>query len=366
MQLTNGTFAAITFAQMARIGEWQTFGMDHTDYFVMRLRRTLSEALDTRMERLKAQATKLMAQPNVQRTMEHNNLQSPEDFVNLAARCDITNGSQVPWVMNMVAKGQIRLPEDEERVKRALTIFERIKRTAQYTGPKDLNQVKTFRELEAVANRYEDAMTKRQGTAAVKTAKAEGRLPSGVSVVYEDEKFKVVKYELSPQEQQRALDARQHRYGGGGSGRAAYAPSSAGLALSRLCKEGTPSGKRIQWCVSSPETGDLDYLSGGPLFLIYKDGEPYILATHNWDQIMNIDDIPLAKAPGKYADYKDKAGRYRGPSPALQFLMSKLFHVPGISTEGKKNMLAFFPKDSPFRPGGDQPVGGSSPMSPGP
>jgi len=59
-------------------------------------------------------------------------------------------------------------------------------------------------------------------------------------------------------------------------------------ASAKLCK-GT------QWCVRAPNMYER-YSKDGPLYLIQKDGKPYVMAHYESGQFMDVDDIPLEKS----------------------------------------------------------------------
>ena len=60
---------------------------------------------------------------------------------------DPTGGKYLTWIAKQVKLGQLRFPEDQQKVHQRLVQFDHLKRKPQFPDAKDLNQYKTYSQL---------------------------------------------------------------------------------------------------------------------------------------------------------------------------------------------------------------------------
>jgi len=147
------------------------------------------------------------------------------------------------WIVRQVQAEQIRFPEDTEKVHEALSKFERLKNSPRFQAPKDIGQYRSYGDLA-------DAIDSATGQES-KKEKVRVKEVEGAQQVYDDGTYQVLKI-TTPE-------------------------SSAALC------HGT------DWCVKDPRFSK-DYLKDGPLYLILKNGEKYVLAHPESRQYKDVRD----------------------------------------------------------------------------
>ncbi len=164
---------------------------------------------------------------------------------------DPTRGKYSEWIVRQYKLNNIRIPEDNEKIKQLLLDF--IKKSNKLEN-KDISSYSPG-QLARVLDQFDDAGSKRE----IKKAGRAGKLvlPSGATLVLTSSELQFVQID-TPE------------------------------ASSILC-----SGTK--WCVANEEIAN-SYLADGPLFLIYKDNTRHVLLHLETDQCMDIYD---AKVPDR-------------------------------------------------------------------
>jgi len=162
------------------------------------------------------------------------------------AALDPTRGKYTEWIIRQHNNGAIRIPEDSEKITRLLKQFHRNK---QQLSDKDINNY--------TPGGLAKALDQIGGTSK-RQAKKKGRagklaLPPGAEQVLDKPPYQIVKI----------TDAK---------------------ASTIICS-GT------EWCTANLESAE-SYLEGGPLYVIYKNGDRYALAHAKSDQVMDVYDEP--------------------------------------------------------------------------
>jgi hypothetical protein len=157
-------------------------------------------------------------------------------------------GLYVPWILKLVSRGILKFPEDGEKVKETLTQFHTLKNAPQFTGNKDINSYKTYGDLAEAVNQNKEVKTKGQLN---RTA-----IEQGMQVIYEDPVYTIIKI-TTPQ------------------------------AAAKLCRD-------TKWCVKDPKFSK-DYLSQGPLFMLERNDQPYVLFHFETKSIKDIYDRSITK-----------------------------------------------------------------------
>lgn len=152
------------------------------------------------------------------------------------------------WLINMDIAGKIAFPEDIEKVKEALTIFDRVKKLANVNIPKDINQYKSYSELAKAIEPYETEISKGE--------RERVKVRKGSKEIYNDGLY-IVYWIDTPE------------------------------ASHDLCyKFGAKN-----WCTKDVSYAK-QYLTDGPLFMFLKDGKPYAQAHVESQSLMDKYDHP--------------------------------------------------------------------------
>lgn len=222
------------------------------------------------------------------------------------------------WLIVMIGTNRFRFPEDEYRIERALTIFNKVKNSPKIDINKDINKYTDFREFEQLMLKYEQSsqqntMTIRQWDKWIKT--------QGYTFVYSDSKFTMLRFDntgktvqLFPNNTtkyesdwipiefaQRDIQQLAHGEQLAPHNRRPGDPATvdiAAAAISRLTA-GT------SYCTAHPVTAQ-GYLNNGPLYVIYRDGALTFLVDHTWEQFANTSDEMLSTASGQVAYFLSK------------------------------------------------------------
>jgi hypothetical protein len=155
----------------------------------------------------------------------------------------------LPWITKLASRGVIKYPEDTEKVKETLAQFEQQKVAPDFQGSKDINSYKTYGDLAKT-------IELNQG----KTSKGLAKKISteqGIEHIYQDSNFMI--YKISTQE-----------------------------GASKLCRN-------TKWCIKDPKYGSF-YLQKGPLFMIVKNNEPYVLMHFETGSIKDAYDKSIDKS----------------------------------------------------------------------
>jgi hypothetical protein len=169
-------------------------------------------------------------------------------------------GSYLEWVVNRVSRGNIRWPEDKTRVLRALKEYNDLKKQPRYLKQHnvsaDINQY-TLHDLEKINRSI-------HGDPDLVPAPGEQILPATKwFATMNGGRDKIL------------------RIGGPGTD------------LKQSIKSACTLGEGTKWCTGGKDAEDSarHYLEKGPLFIIYRDGQPY--AQTDRDQLMDVHDYPI-------------------------------------------------------------------------
>jgi hypothetical protein len=120
----------------------------------------------------------------------------------------------------------------------------------------------------------------------------------------EDEMFKVLKFDAKGQgNDQLPLDYYErfdeYTFKQIQAAKASNA-SLAGFMTSKTALAVSDYARGSQWCVTSPRTAQ-QYLDSGPLYLVFKNGEKYMLCNHSFTDMRDVNDVNLS-TPGQITD----------------------------------------------------------------
>lgn len=272
-----------------------------------------------------------------------------KQFIRDFSQYDPTQGKNyMMFITRQVAAGAIRLPEDGILLKETLEKFMNFSRKATWKHPKDVMQYQHWRELQKLVGEYEKEMEVKtaQSTENILATKAkEGaevildmdvKALSGLpnykiymvstpiaatmfgkgtqwctSIQHDNNIYKAAKPD---QLDQIISNIVGHRETSTGNPWAGLTPEKAkqlilDLNAGNLAKKEikVPNIDRLDSALSTASS----YLRGGPLYIIYKNGAPYIQLTHDGSQIMDVSDM-----------------RLKTVSPALAVVLKELMDVP--------------------------------------
>lgn len=183
-------------------------------------------------------------------------LESPEDRINFAAKqfnvqpkfvqwyakADPTkNLEYINWLTKQAKRGYVRFPEDTEKIKESLMLFDRLKRLGNYKGKRDINKFEKYGDLAAELKEFEDIQSN--------TTHERIQIENGVEEIYSHSGVKI--FEVTTQE--------------------------AGAKLFRDTK----------WCVKDPK-----YFNSykPPFYMLTLAGRPHFLVHVEKHQIKNVND----------------------------------------------------------------------------
>jgi hypothetical protein len=327
------------------------------------------EDLENRIELLVGQVNKLDKKGSAKeraaldKFRQDNNLQEPEEIIRSLAQYDPSGtedtpkGTYVGWILTTLSTGQIRLPEDGSKVRNALTIFDKYKKTKRWEGETDINQYvpkknSSFSQLESITRKFQAELSQAGEPSSIRKW-VQWVERQGVEPFYKDERFEVLKFDASefmrgegqghekithevevvPRklmldkggkeievnwvpiwadenykttiyrtgEQRREWPPMSAEESGEGVG---YIVTPTAMALSRLA-----TGTAL--CVANPVAGQNWYLNKGPLYAMFKDnaqGENvmYLLSNHVWDEFMNDDNDAIVVSGSSTAYFMAK------------------------------------------------------------
>lgn len=183
-------------------------------------------------------------------------LESPEDRINFAAKqfnvlprfvhwyakADPTkNLEYILWITKQAKRQYVRFPEDTDKVKESLALFDRLKRLGNYKGKRDINKFEKYGDLAAELKEFEDTQSN--------TTHERIQIENGVEEIYNHSGVKI--FEVTTQE--------------------------AGAKLFRDTK----------WCVKDPK-----YFNSykPPFYMLTLAGRPHFLVHVEKHQIKNVND----------------------------------------------------------------------------
>ena len=157
-------------------------------------------------------------------------------------------GKYVPWMLKLASKGNITFPEDGPKVKEGLEQFLVQYKSSEFTGSKDINSYKTFGDLA-------ETLDENEGVAS-KTLTKKIKQEQGVDIIYNKRAYKIFK--ITTKE-----------------------------AAAKLCRH-------TKWCIKDTRYS-IHYLNRGPLYMITKNQEPYILFHFETGSIKDVYDRPISR-----------------------------------------------------------------------
>lgn len=237
---------------------------------------------------------------------KENNITDDNHLIQYLNQYDPTKeiAKYTQWIIRITGEGRIKLPEDGERLYKALSIFDKVKQSTKIPINKDINSYKHFREFEKLMQQYNEAaadnnLSVRQWEKWIKT--------KGYRKIYSDSKFTLLRFDMLGKKIEVYPDSVNEyesnwiptHFGTPDKTKQARNLDIAAVAVSKLAC-GT------SYCVANPVTAE-GYLSGGPLYAIFKEGKFMLLADALWSEFKNKDDIQLST-----------------PSPQLALFLSKV------------------------------------------
>lgn len=216
------------------------------------------------------------------------------DVVRDVVVADPTKGKYSEWILKQYLSKTIRLPEDAEKIKQNLTLFEKKK---SKLAEKDINRYSPASLAKTLDGQF--GLTKSERKQA---RRGRMHLPPGAELVLDDGKIQVVKI----------TDAE---------------------ASSALCS-GT------EWCTANVDTAD-EYLEDGPLYLVYVDGERTYLIHYETEQFMDVYDEDIGiELKAKLIKLLEKAtGKPMSSMPELSLEYAQEV-VKGRWPEGEKSIAS--------------------------
>lgn len=244
------------------------------------------EALDTRIQALSNQIKKALDNNNhhLKRLIAQNELgNSLETIIRFIGEFDPTNGSAVPWIIKLITKGRIHLPDDRIRLMPAIELFNKVKKRSEFKGNKDLNQYNSLRDLEKAVEPFVDQQSRKQEAERLRKLKDEiGE--TGQATIYQDSKFKVIMFDCRGKEKVVPIQSYKEE----------KLVTSTAIEVAEIAQE-------TDWCLKDPMTAQ-SFLDSGPLYLIHKDNEPYMMADYRFGEFKNQEDAQIVK-PSPMTDY---------------------------------------------------------------
>ena len=211
-------------------------------------------------------------------------------------------GNYIPWIARQVATGNIKLPEDVDKVKMRLSEFDKHKKASKAEFPKDINQYKSFSDLAKTMNKHlgpED--TGFSGSFLRSLAPSDYNVAKdGAEVVYQGKMPDDGDDNRNPAKDGRA-DPNAKIPGHDDSG---YSPrerywDETGITPDygdgwEVIKIKSPEASAIlchgtDWCVKDPSWA-IDYLKKGPFYMIANKGKQEALFHADSGQFMDPTD----------------------------------------------------------------------------
>lgn len=339
----------------------------------------IAENLQTRMPRLRAQLSKCLSEgaPYLKKLNEayggdiDNTIAAIADFD--PSKSDKGHkGAYTSWIMQIVASGEVNLPEDGPRVKTALAYFDRAKLRGTFASERDIYKYERLLAVEEAVAKYRTA----RGPVDVSEETQKWRkecIDATVSVVFEDNVHNI-NFDENGNERDDAIRRASYKLlmiKGNGEKELDVIPASietesgycadwtprdlateeqialsetnenakavkstkAAVALSLLAA-GQVDGAPIKWCVQHVTTGD-SYLDQGPLYLLLRNDnlkvteapiyKKYALANHSFDEFRVIDDRRITQPSAAMVQF-------------LKVLLADSKAQETLSEDAKKNL----------------------------
>lgn len=168
------------------------------------------------------------------------------------------NKKYFPWIVNLAAKGLIRLPDQGERLRDDLMTFERMLVIPAYQGPRDIYQIKSADELNKLMSEHGQLKSKSQEEREKKMAGQKSLAKVGPYEVLEITNADTLNH----------WGWRAYSYPVENPN---WAPN----------KPASPSDYKPddlsdrKWCIRWPRYAN-SYLAAGPFILVLKNGGPYV------------------------------------------------------------------------------------------
>lgn len=254
----------------------------------------LNEDIERRLKQLIPQVQKLFRTDNPRLIMyarangiDVHNPDAAQQVIMSVAQYDPSGskGAYTAWMIKQLAGGAIRLPEDAPRVARAINALEVARRKPGFDGPRDINTVKNLRDIE----KYVD----KGGAEVISNRSWNSMVTQHAVPVYEDSKYSMLKFEKS---------GTQIEYSVSGYNTIQPDPevgikkADAGAVAVAIYARGS------SWCVTSVDTA-WTYIKDGPLYMVFKDKQKYLLFTHNFSQCADIHDMFISEISAALASY---------------------------------------------------------------
>jgi hypothetical protein len=201
-------------------------------------------------------------------------------------------GKFIPWILRQSSRGNIIIPEDGGKVKNALTQFIQQVKAPDFNGDKDINAYKTLQELEDTVNINTGKTSK---GAAHKQA-----IKQGIEEVSKTGIYSI--YKITTPE-----------------------------GAAKLCRD-------TSWCVKDPKYAT-KYLQEGPLYMITKNNEQYVLFQFESKSIKTTDNAPIDKNIAneiepllhKFPEFENVKNKKITPKEYNKLINETLDHIDGVA-----------------------------------
>lgn len=258
--------------------------------------------------------------------------------------------SYLLWIIRTYLTTNIKLPEDGDRLTKALGIFHAVKKQPRYSDEKDINKLRSLEQLETIVSKYktegDEPVSKRGFKEYIKRI-----TPKYMKELLSDELFKFYKVEPADKKIESILVSTES------TGNVQH---STWLPVTLLSKQEVEnierdhvekkrrgfkdeisesayvladfSCKGTTWCVANPKMADT-YLKAGPMFILLKrmvdEGQPI-----GWS--------PHYLATGDFKEVMSGGGTQKAlvmPSYRLAIFHAKLLSDEGIRQELEKKFI---------------------------
>lgn len=269
------------------------------------------------------------------------------EVIRNAGKFDPTNGGYLMFIVRDIALGRIRLPEDGPPLKDVLETFSKASKKGNWSGHKDIMQYSDWRELQRHTMEWSKTQEEEPPTserAWIKQAKegaekiidttvntttgpieysaVEARTPVAVTVYGRGTQWctscSLFKTIPANQLDQTVSSLVQQKQPVEGDPWAKMTAEDAKKLIVDL-NDGDLSKKELKVpnpYYTSALSNAKSYLRGGPMYIIFKNKQPYIQMTNSGRELRNVNDVSL-----------------RTPSPALAKVFDEMIKSGKMSSE---------------------------------
>ena len=164
-----------------------------------------------------------------------------KETVEQAKSADPTGGGYIEWIAREIAAGRVVFPEDGEKVRSLLSRFNRLKAKPTFKGDRNVYAYATYAALARAVEAY--GPTNRE--------RVDVSVTSGIRKIGEHGPYTLFQ-----------------------------------VTTPEAC---TLLARHTQWCIKDPKFF-YEYTKKGPLYIVVKDGEPYLACVPSRQQLRNVYD----------------------------------------------------------------------------